>query len=112
LIVMTRAKHLILAVLAVLAVALPASAEAKSKAYCREWASEVADRHASGGDIVAGALIGAIGGALLGGAIDGRDGAGAGALIGGASGAVLTGATADDRWESVYRRAYAECRAS
>jgi uncharacterized protein YcfJ len=112
LIVMTRAKHLILPVLVVLAAGLPAPAEAKSKAYCREWASDVADRHANGGDIVAGALIGAIGGALLGGAIDGHDGVGKGALIGGAGGAVLTGATANDRWESVYRLAYAECRAS
>lgn len=109
---MTRPKHLILPLLAVLAGAVSAPAEAKSKAYCREWASEVADRHVSDGDIFAGAVIGAIGGALLGGAIDGRDGAGAGALIGGAGGAVLTGATADDRWDSIYRRAYAECRAS
>ena len=109
---MTRTRTLFLPLIALLAAALPAPAEAKSKAFCREWASEVADRHAGGGDVVAGALIGAIGGALLGGAIDGRDGAGAGALIGGAGGAVLTGATMDDRWESVYRRAYAECRAS
>jgi uncharacterized protein YcfJ len=94
------------------AAAAPMPAEAKSKAYCREWASEVADRHANGGDVVAGAVIGAIGGALLGGAIDGGDGAGKGALIGGAGGAVLTGATASDRWERIYRRAYAECRAS
>lgn len=109
---MTRHISLFLPALAVLAAAVPDAAEAKSKAYCRDWASEVADRHANGGDIVAGAVIGAIGGALLGGAIDGRDGAGAGALIGGAGGAVLTGATADDRWDSIYRRAYAECRAS
>ena len=109
---MTRAISLFLPALAVLAAAIPAPAEAKSKAFCRDWASEVADRHVSDGDVFAGAVLGAIGGALLGGAIDGRDGAGAGALIGGAGGAVLTGATSDDRWESIYRRAYAECRAS
>ena len=109
---MTRAKPLFIPVVAMLAAAVPEPAEAKSKAYCREWASEVADRHANGGDVVAGAVIGALGGALLGGAIDGRDGAGKGALIGGAGGAVLTGATANDRWEKIYRRAYAECRAS
>jgi uncharacterized protein YcfJ len=99
-------------ILALLAAAAPVPAEAKSKAFCRDWASEVADRHVNGGDVVAGAVIGALGGALLGGAIDGRDGAGKGALIGGAGGAVLTGATANDRWQSIYRRAYAECRAS
>lgn len=86
--------------------------EAKDKAFCREWAREVADRHSNAGDVVAGAVIGAIGGALLGGAIDGGDGAGRGALIGGAGGAVLTGATSSDRWQRIYRRAYADCRAS
>jgi uncharacterized protein YcfJ len=109
---MTRTKPLLIPVIAMLAAWAPVPAEAKSKAYCREWASAVADRHANGGDVVAGAVIGALGGALLGGAIDGRDGAGKGALIGGAGGAVLTGATANDRWEKIYRRAYAECRAS
>lgn len=109
---MTRVKPLFIPILAMLATAVPEPAEARSKAYCREWARDVADRHANGGDVVAGAVIGALGGALLGGAIDGRDGAGRGALIGGAGGAVLTGATANDRWQKVYRRAYAECRAS
>jgi outer membrane lipoprotein SlyB len=72
----------------------------------------VADQHANASDVVAGAVIGAVGGALLGGAIDGREGAGKGALIGGAGGAVLTGTAANDRWQRIYRRAYAECRAS
>jgi uncharacterized protein YcfJ len=89
-----------------------APVQAKDKAFCREWARDVADRHSNAGDVVAGAVIGAIGGALLGGAIDGRDGAGRGALIGGAGGAVLTGATSRDRWQRIYRRAYADCRAS
>jgi len=56
--------------------------------------------------------LGTLAGALIGGAIDGGDGAGKGALIGGAGGAVVTGATTSDRWEKVYRRAYADCRAS
>lgn len=72
----------------------------------------MADDSANAGDVVAGAVIGAVGGALLGAAIDGSDGAGKGALIGGAGGAVVTGVTANDRWQQVYRRAYAECRAS
>ncbi len=109
---MTRVKPLFVPVIAILAVSVPEPAEARSKAYCKEWAREVADRHANGGDVVAGAFIGALGGALLGGAIDGSEGAGRGALIGGAGGAVLTGVTTNDRWQSVYRRAYAECRAS
>jgi uncharacterized protein YcfJ len=109
---MRRVNTLILPAFALLAAAAPLPAEAKSKAYCREWASEVADRHANAGDVLAGAVLGAVGGALLGGVIDGSDGAGRGALIGGAGGAVLTGATANDRWEKIYRRAYAECRAS
>jgi uncharacterized protein YcfJ len=109
---MKRVKFLFLPALALLAAAALEPAEAKSKAYCREWASDVADRHANAGDILAGAVLGAVGGALLGGVIDGPDGAGRGALIGGAGGAVLTGAGANDRWQRVYRRAYADCRAS
>ena len=108
---MRRAAALLVPVIALLPVeSIPA--EAKSKSYCREWARDVADKRANGGDVVAGAVIGAIGGALIGGAIDGGSGAGKGALIGGAGGAVVTGATTNDRWERIYRRAYADCRAS
>lgn len=108
---MTRVSSFFISALALAAVS-PEPAEAKDKAFCREWAHEVADRNANAGDVVAGAVIGAIGGAILGGAIDGHDGAGRGALIGGAGGAVLTGATTADHWDKVYRRAYADCRAS
>jgi uncharacterized protein YcfJ len=109
---MKRAALLFVPAFALLALAAPETASAKSKAYCREWARDVADRHANAGDVVAGAVIGALGGALIGGAIDGGSGAGKGALIGGAGGAVVTGATTGDRWERIYRRAYADCRAS
>ena len=109
---MTRVKPLLIPMIAILAAAAPEPVEARSKAYCQEWARDVADRHANAGDVVAGAVIGAVGGALLGGVIDGREGAGRGAIIGGAGGAVLTGVTAKERWQSIYRRAYAECRAS
>ncbi len=109
---MTRNGLLFLPALAMFACAMPDMAGAKSKAYCRDFARDVADRHVNGGDVVAGAVIGAIGGALIGGALEGRDGAGPGALIGGAGGAMLTGATANDRWQRIYRRAYADCRAS
>ena len=44
-----------------------------------------------------------VGGAVVGGAVV------AGAVVGGA---VVTGATTGDRWERIYRRAYADCRAS
>ncbi|MFN4141603.1 hypothetical protein [Aestuariivirga sp.] len=109
---MRRAVLILTSALGLFLAVEPQLAEAKSKAYCREWAEDVANRRANGGDVVAGAVIGALGGALLGGAIDGRDGAGKGALIGGAGGAVVTGATASERWQRIYRRAYADCRAS
>jgi uncharacterized protein YcfJ len=87
-------------------------AQAKSKAFCRQWAQDVADRRANGADVVAGAVLGAVGGALLGGAIDGRSGAGRGAVIGGVGGAVVGGASTSEHWRRTYRRAYADCRAS
>ncbi len=107
---MKRAPILILTALAALGLAEPAMA--KSKAFCRQYAEDVANRRANGGDVVAGALLGAVGGAILGGAIDGKSGAGKGAIIGGVGGAVVGGAGTNEKWRRVYRRAYAECRAS
>ncbi len=107
---MTRAAPFFLPVFALVALAHPA--EARSKAFCRDWAHEVANRHAGPADVVVGTALGALGGALVGAAVDGRSGAGKGALIGAGSGAVLTGVTTNNRWQQVYRRAYAECRAN
>ncbi len=107
---MKRAALVVVSLLSVLAVT-PA-AEAKSKAFCRQWAEDVANRRANGADVLAGTLLGAVGGAIIGGAIDGRDGAGRGAVIGGVGGTVVGAAGTSERWRKVYRRAYADCRAS
>ena len=56
---MTRNGLLFLPALAMFACAMPDMAGAKSKAYCRDFARDVADRHVNGGDVVAGAVIGA-----------------------------------------------------
>lgn len=106
---MTRAATLILPVLALLA-AQPA--EARSKSYCRDWAHDVADRNTGPADVVVGTTLGALGGSLIGAAADGQSGSGEAALTGAGGGAVLTGVTTSDRWQQVYRRAYAECRAN
>lgn len=107
---MKRAALVIVMLFPVLAAPLPA--EAKSKAFCRQWAEDVANRRANGADVLAGTLLGAVGGAIIGGAVDGRDGAGRGAIIGGVGGTVVGAAGTSERWRRVYRRAYAECRAS
>jgi hypothetical protein len=107
---MNRPALILVSLLAVLAAVEPAAA--KSKAFCRDYAERVADRRANGSDVVAGAVIGAVGGAILGSAIGGRHAAGSGAVIGGVGGAVVGGASTSEKWRRVYRRAYAECRAS
>jgi hypothetical protein len=94
------------------AAAATSPAEAKGKAFCKRYAEDVADRRANAGDVLAGTFLGAIGGAILGGAIDGRSGAGKGALLGGVGGTVVAGAGTSEKWRRVYRRAYANCRAS
>lgn len=108
---MKRALLLTLPLVFAAASAAPA-AELRSKSFCRSFARDVADRNAGAADVVVGTALGAIGGALIGAAVDGQSGAGKGALIGAGGGAVLTGVTTTDRWQQVYRRAYAECRAS
>jgi len=109
---MTRAALLILPVIALSATAALQPVQARSKAFCRDWAHDVADRQANAGDVVVGTALGAVGGALIGAAVDGQQGAGKGAIIGAGSGAVLTGVATSEHWQRVYRRAYAECRAS
>lgn len=99
---MTRVAYLLLPAF-VLAAALPA--QAKDKAYCREWARDVADSHASAGDSASVEAVGVV-------TEEGQDGGDKGSLLDGTNGAVLTGAASGDNWQSVYRRAYADCRAS
>jgi uncharacterized protein YcfJ len=107
---MKRAALLLIPALSMLVVAGPV--EAKSKAFCRQYAEDVASRRANGGDVIAGTVLGAVGGALLGGAINGKKGARNGAIIGGVGGAVVGTAGTSEKYRRVYRRAYADCRAS
>ena len=77
-----------------------------SLAYCEQYARDVS-RQETGGNIVGGAAVGAIGGAVLGGILGGGKkgsvgtGAAVGALGGGGLGAVNR--------KRVFDRAYAEC---
>jgi uncharacterized protein YcfJ len=87
-------------------------AEARGKAFCRQYAEDVANRRANAGDVLAGTAMGAFTGAMIGLAIDGGRGAGRGALIGGVGGTMLGGIGTNEKWRRVYRRAYRECRAS
>lgn len=86
--------------------------EAKGKAFCKRYAEDAASRRANAGDVLAGTILGAAAGAILGSAIDGRSGAGKGALLGGVGGTMVAGAGTSEKWRRVYRRAYANCRAS
>lgn len=104
---MRRAAFSIFPVLALAALAWPEPVEAKSKAYCREWAREVADRAATEGGAASGVVLG-----LDGDVPESQDGYGTASLGGSDGSGGLTNAGGDDRWQKTYRRAYAECRAS
>ena len=106
-------KRTILVLMSILFAALTfVPAEARGKAFCRRYAEDVANDRANAGDVIAGTILGAAAGALLGGAIDGGRGAGRGAVIGGVGGTVVAGAGTSEKWRKIYRRAYADCRAS
>ena len=104
---MRRAVFSIFPALALAAMAWPEAVEAKSKAFCRDWAREVADRAATEGDVASGLALG-----LDGATLDTQDGYGTASLGGNDGSGALTTAGGDDRWQKTYRRAYAECRAS
>lgn len=108
---MGRAALILLPALTLLAMAGLQPADARSKSFCRDWAQDVADRTSNGEDGEADASMGVPGGASLGETAEGRNGAGRDALAGD-GGAVLTGVSTNDRWQHIFRRAYAECRAS
>lgn len=99
---MTRVAYLLLPALALAAV-LPA--QAKDKAFCRALARDIADNHAGASGTASVESVGAV-------SEEGQDGGDKSALLGDPQGAVLTGATSEGSWQSVYRRAYADCRAS
>ena len=101
---MARAALLFLPAAAILAFAGTLPADARSKAFCREWAEDVANRNA-GPEQPGGALMGA---ALQSSAQPSKDGL---TLAPGGSspaGANLQG----QHWQTIFRHAYAECRAS
>lgn len=108
---MGRAALILLPAFTLLAMAQPQPADARSKSFCRDWAEDVADRSASGQDGVAGATLGVSSGTNLGEAPEGSSAASKDALTGD-GGAMLTGGSTNDRWQHIFRRAYAECRAS
>ncbi len=98
-----------LLVAAVVLVSFAAEAQAGRRAYCDAYARDVANSRVSGGEVLAGTVGGAAGGAFLGAIIDGDEGAGKGAIIGGVGGTVLGAAAADSKWHRVYRKALADC---
>ena len=88
---------------------VPSQAYAASKAYCRDYAQQKANRKATG-RVVTGAVVGAglglLGGAILGGHHAQRRGA----LFGAVGGTVVGGVNANEKWRRTYNKAYYQCR--
>lgn len=99
---MIRASLLAVPAMAVIAAYLPDLAEAKSKAYCRQWATDVANRSAGVG-ATAGNVLSTMGEVLVGTVTANQ------AMP---SDPPKTGAPGNSTRDQIYRRAYAECRAS
>jgi hypothetical protein len=103
---MHRAALLAMSATAFLSAYLPDMAEAKSKAYCRQWAEDVANRSAGGGPSVgatAGNVLSTMGEVLVGTVTANQ------AMPADPPKASGTGNATRNQ---IYRRAYAECRAS
>jgi hypothetical protein len=102
-------KKLMMAAAAVGGVVLFAgNALAASDYECRVYAQQQADTYApTGQGLVAGGLLGAIGGGLIEGATGGN--AGTGAAIGGVGGAVVGGAANQQNRQEIYNQAYWSC---
>ncbi len=103
---MNRALILAVPAFATLAMFLPDMAEAKSKAYCRQWATDVANRSAGAGPSVgatAGNVLSTMGEVLVGTVTANQ------AMPADPPKAAGTGNATRNQ---IYRRAYAECRAS
>lgn len=107
---MNRAALLLLPAIAVLSAFTPHLASAKSKAYCRQWAEDVANRGGAGGAGVgatAGNVLSTVGQVLVGTVTVNQ------AMP--AAAAEETGRAAEpgsSKRQQIYRRAYADCRAS
>jgi uncharacterized protein YcfJ len=90
---------------------MPTFAEAASRTYCNSYARKEANHAAGFQQVLPGAAIGAVGGAILGSIIGGRHATATGAVLGGVGGTVVGSAAANKKWHRVYDRAYARCRA-
>jgi hypothetical protein len=87
---------------------LATNAFAASDYQCRVYAQQQADAYApTGQGLVAGGLLGALGGAVIAGATGGN--AGTGAAIGGAGGAIVGGAANQQKRKEIYNQAYWQC---
>jgi len=108
---MTRAALLLLPAAALLAFAAAQHAEARSKAFCRDYAQAVADRDFSpnASEAVTQAAPGVT---VVGAVAEGQPEGDASMPAAGTGNAVLTDAPAGGRWEDAYHHAYTECRAS
>jgi hypothetical protein len=104
---MRRAALLAMPAIAVLSATAPDMAAAKSKAYCRQWAEDVANRSAGGSPGVgatAGSVLSTMGEVLVGTVTANQ------AMPANPPANAGTAGTA--KRDQIYRRAYAECRAS
>lgn len=106
---MNRAALLILPAVAAVSALLPELAAAKSKAYCRQVAEEAANRSAGGATVgaTAGNVLSTMGEVLVG-TVTANQGMPAAT----ADGKAKPADSAGSQRQKVYRRAYADCRAS
>ncbi|MGI9412434.1 MAG: BA14K family protein [Hyphomicrobiales bacterium] len=102
-------KHLAVASLALFMTAAGMGQAFAQRAYCEEYAHDVASSRSNDGSTVGGALVGGSVGAGIGAIVGGRKGAGIGALIGGSTGAIAGADRRNRRYAANYDRAYARC---
>ena len=107
---MNRAALLVLPVIAALAALLPDMAAAKSKAYCRQVAEDAVNRGATGRAGVgatAGNVLSTVGEVLVGTVTVNQA-----MPADPAKGTATAAASGNGERDKIYRRAYADCRAS
>ena len=96
------------AVVAGTLLAFAGSAQAASSWQCQQYARQQAEAYApTGQGLVTGGLLGALGGAGIAGIAGGN--AGTGAIVGGVGGALVGGATNQNKRQQIYNNAYYSC---
>jgi uncharacterized protein YgiM (DUF1202 family) len=96
------------AVVAGTLLAAAGSAHAASSWQCQQYARQQAEAYApTGQGLVAGGLLGALGGAGIAGISGGK--AGTGAIVGGVGGALVGGAANQNKQQQIYNNAYYSC---